>query len=237
MLKKLLFFLLLFASVLTVDAQVFSKTVFSLSNDLKSIQSIKVVFDKTVVFIEKEGSINLDRLSINGAISYYDNFDGKDKNGKIKSLGNLRFNYYDVFDGADKAGKLKAINDVSVNYYDRFDGTEKNGKIKSIGNIAINYYDVFDGSYKQGKVKSVGPVVITYFDNFDSASRAGQIKAVTGNTENISVKTVVAYDDLDGSQSFDREKREIARKLKRRGVDLAIISEATGISIQELNRL
>ena len=247
MYKKLFFSFLLVIVALLADAQVLSKAIFRISKDYKSVQSIVIVLDNTTLVIENNRIAMTDRMGINGNITYYDNFDGSDKTGKIKSIGNIKFNYYDNFDGPKRSGKLKSINAVTLNYYDQFDGEQKSGKLKSIGDININYNDVFDGSYRTGKVKSVGPVVISYFDNFDSASRAGKIKSINGNTERITVSASLVQDDgnspghsngnIAGGDKFQAERIQIARILIKRGVSLEIIAEATGISVQELRSL
>ncbi|MEH6304689.1 hypothetical protein RYH73_03485 [Olivibacter sp. CPCC 100613] len=116
------------------------------------------------------------------SLDYYDEFKGKEKQGKLKSMGSTQIDYYDNFDGEARKGKVKRIGDITVDYYDRFDGILA-GKIKSIGNQRISYYDQFSGNEKKGKLKSVGSVQVEYYDRFDGNHRAGKIKSITGNEQ------------------------------------------------------
>ncbi|MCL4638901.1 MAG: hypothetical protein M5Z89_07910 [Olivibacter sp.] len=121
------------------------------------------------------------------SFDYYDQFDNKEKIGKMKSIGNVHIDYYDNFDDEAKRGKVKQIGDIQIDYYGRFDGIFQ-GKIKSIGHQPVTYYDQFSGNEKKGKLKSIGLVEIDYYDRFDGEHRAGKIKSINGNEqENVHV--------------------------------------------------
>jgi hypothetical protein len=136
---------------------------------------------------EKMGKLK----SINGiTIDYYDKFSNKEKIGKIRSIGNTNIDYYDNFDNAQKTGKVKSIGNVAINYYDSFDRDEKKGKMKSFGNYTIDYYDTFAGDLKKGRLRLVGPVTIDYYDQFSSDSKKGRIKSILGNTQALFVTVI-----------------------------------------------
>lgn len=111
---------------------------------------------------------------------YYDRFDAKEKQGKLKSVGQIQIDYYDRFDNETKQGKVKRIGDATIDYYDQFD-QELQGKIKSIGGNTIGYYDRFASEEIRGKLKSIGTTQIDYYDRFDGAEKAGRIKTIKGN--------------------------------------------------------
>lgn len=139
------------------------------------------------VYIQENGSLSVKYPKRNKGIDvdYYDHFDNKAKEGKIKKWGNITFDYYDSFDASELQGKIKRINTRQIEYYDRFDQDELKGKVKSVGNIQIKYYDRYDNGELTGKIKSVGALKIEYFDSYASNGKRGLIKSVSGSTNTV----------------------------------------------------
>ena len=197
MFKKLLISLIFLASISNSKAQVVSKAVFTLAQNQKTIESIFLRLDRTTFIIENNTLV----ISNNGEgrMIYYDRFDGADKEGKLKSVGDITYDYYDRFDGDDRRGKIKSVNGISINYYDRFDGDDRKGKIKSIGTMQIGYYDRFDGDSRKGKIRSLGGIQISYFDRFDGDHRSSKVK-------NIGQVAIDYYDRFDGGNRVGKIK-------------------------------
>lgn len=152
-------------------------------NQLDQIGRIRFVFSDLRLDLNSNGQLSYPSHRFDGGslqFDYYDRFDNKEKQGKLKSVGSVRIDYYDSFDNKSKRGKVKRIGDAAIDYYDQFD-QELQGKIKSIDGAAITYYDRFAADGKRGKLRSIGSLQIDYYDRFDGAEKAGRIKEITGD--------------------------------------------------------
>ena len=127
--RRFLIIVVLFAVSLTAFAQNTPKFTFSVSASHTTIHSIRFRLDQIPFLIRKNEVIIPINSDLEGEVKYYDSYDGRDKAGKLKSVGNVKFNYYDVYEGVAKAGKLKSVGDFKVTYYDIYDGEDRNGKL------------------------------------------------------------------------------------------------------------
>jgi len=193
MIRKLFILLALIFSVTYIsNAQGRYKINIYASNNKATVSSVDIVANNTNICVSMRGKIIIDP-AIGGtpgsdiAYTYYDQFDGPDNIGKLKSIGDIAVTYYDQYDGPDNIGKLKSIGKIVFTYYDRFDGTDNHGKLKSIGSNKITYYDVYHGFDNIGKLKAVGNVTIIYYDRFDTSEALGVIKQINGNSPNVNV--------------------------------------------------
>jgi len=162
------------------------------SKNKATVSSVDIVANNTNICVSMRGKIIVGP-TIGGtpggdiAYTYYDQFDGPNNIGKLKSIGDITVTYYDKYDGPDNIGKLKSIGKIVFTYYDRFDGPDNPGRLKTIGNTNITYYDKYDGFDNIGKLKAVGNVTITYYDRFDTSEAMGVIKQINGNSPNVNV--------------------------------------------------
>ncbi|QNL51021.1 hypothetical protein H8S90_05370 [Olivibacter sp. SDN3] len=184
--KKIMLYVLLICAIVFVypsAAQAQPQLVVTL-NTLDQIGRIRFLFSDLQLDLNNDGQLSntfnrFDDASLQ--FDYYDRFDTKEKQGKLKSIGTIQIDYYDSFDNETKRGKVKRIGDTTIDYYDQFDQEELQGKIKSIGGEAITYYDRFANEEIRGKLKSIGGTEVYYYDRFDGADKAGRIKAITKN--------------------------------------------------------
>ncbi|WP_183575518.1 hypothetical protein HDF18_16515 [Mucilaginibacter sp. X5P1] len=168
------------------------------SNTKATISSVDIVVNNTNICVSMHGKIIIaPNNNVNGqgdiVATYYDQFDGPNNIGKLKSIGDIAVTYYDQYDGFDNIGKLKSIGKIVFTYYDRFDGTDNPGKLKAIGNTKITYYDKYDGFDNIGKLKTVGNTTITYYDRFDTSEAPGTIKQISGNTPNLNIRRLQEF--------------------------------------------
>ena len=84
MFKKLMISLLLITAIFVARAQVISKSVFTLAQNQKTIQSIFLRLDRTSFIIENNALVIPDKVG--GRVIYYDRFDSVNRVGKIKSI-------------------------------------------------------------------------------------------------------------------------------------------------------
>lgn len=211
--KYLLATLLMFNIVSPTKAQNITAAHFRVSDKIQGLRSIELILNsKIIVGLGPEGNIfyvdqvdgsnsgnendngtSSDRFyntegnptSIaNQAITYFDSSD-KDKEGKIQSIGSIKFDYNDSYDIHDIKGRLKSIGVIKIAYNNSFDIHDKAGTIKSIGDIDIKYYNPFDTDDPQGKVKSIGKVKVSYYNKFDDKRYFGRIKSITGNSKRL----------------------------------------------------
>jgi hypothetical protein len=181
--KKLFMLSLLLSFGLFCKSQNLTSTHFRISDKSTNIKSIEMTFDDTIIYIDSEGNIYGLPSNRKDDFQYASNFDGENRQGKIKSIGNMKIDYYDKFDMHEPIGKVKSIGNIKILYNNKFDIQEKFGTIKSNGNIKISYYNTFDINDPIGKVKSIGNVKIDYFNKFDSADKFGNIKSIKGNSK------------------------------------------------------
>ena len=193
MIRKFFILLALIFSITYIsNAQGSYKINIYASNNKATVSSVDIVANNTNICVSMRGKIIIDpnisgTPTNNTAFTYYDQFDGPNNIGKLKSIGDISVTYYDQYDGPDNIGKLKSIGKIVFTYYDRFDGPDNPGKLKAIGNTKITYYDKYDGFDNIGKLKAVGNVTITYYDRFDTSQALGVIKQINGNSPNVNV--------------------------------------------------
>ena len=184
------------------------------SNSDVYIESVELVINGVRFQIDLDGQMNVNTRRSN--VTYYNQYDGAYKEGKLKSVNGVMLDYYDQFSSSDYTGKLKSIGgntityydsftifvkkglvktigNINIEYYDRFAGEEKDGKVKSIGTLNVNYYNRFDGDERKGKLKSAGNTQVTYFDRFERNYPPGTIKSITGKTPRLRIYDM--YDD------------------------------------------
>ena len=208
----LITFLMVFTVSLT-KAQTITAAHFRISDKTQGLRSVELILNsKIIIGLGPEGNIfyvdqvdgnSSDNENENGpsydrfyntegnptsianqAVTYFDSFD-KDKEGKIQSIGNIKFDYNDRFDIHDIKGRLKSIGNIKITYNNTFDIHDKAGTLKSIGDIDIKYYNSFDIHDPQGKVKSVGKVKVSYYNKFDDEKYFGRIKSIKGNSKRL----------------------------------------------------
>jgi hypothetical protein len=211
--RHLLVTALMLNVVSTTKAQNITAAHFRVSDKIQGLRSIELILNsKIIIGLGPEGNIfyvdqvdgsnsgnendngpSSDRFyntegnptSIaNQAITYFDSSD-KDKEGKIQSIGSIKFDYNDSYDIHDIKGRLKSIGNIKIAYNNSFDIHDKAGTLKSIGDIDIKYYNAFDINDPQGKVKSVGKVKVSYYNKFDDQKYFGRIKSITGNSKRL----------------------------------------------------
>jgi hypothetical protein len=194
MIRKLFILLaVIFTTAYACSAQDNYKINLTASNTKATVSSVDIMANSTNICVSMGGKIIVDPNNTNGGANnnitatYYDQFDGPDNIGKLKSIGGIAVTYYDQYDGPDNKGKLKSIGKIVFTYYDRFDGPDNHGKLKSIGNTKITYYDQYDGFDNIGKLKAVGNVTITYYDRFDTSEALGTVKQINGNSPNVNI--------------------------------------------------
>jgi hypothetical protein len=176
--KILITFLISFC-IITAKAQTITHSHFLLSDAADSFRSIELeINSKYVIVISGTGDILYmetldgdelfegDCVSLGFPIKFYDTYDIHDISGRIKSIGNIKIAYNNTFDIHDIKGTLKFIGDVKINYYNTVDIHDPKGKVKSVGNVSVKYYNVFD----PGRV-------------------FGQIKSITGNSDQLTVRS------------------------------------------------
>ena len=180
------------ASIRSLDLPL--KNAADLSIDLKGNLIINAPDQVNITYYDQfDGEAKQGKMkTINGTlINYYDKFDGFDNIGKLKSVGTIQIGYYDRFDNKIQLGKLKTIGNTNITYYDQFDGLDNAGKIKSIGKINVVYYDRFDADLN-GKIKSVGNTQLMYYDRFSDAAYVGKVKSVNGDTPDVHIYNVAS---------------------------------------------
>lgn len=211
--KHFLVAVLMLSTVSLTEAQTITAAHFRVSDKTQGLRSIELILNsKIIIGLGPEGNIfyvdqvdgnnsgnendngpSYDRFyntegnptSIaNQTVTYFDSFD-KDKEGKIKSIGSIKFDYNDSFDIHDIKGRLKSIGNIRIAYNNAFDIHDKAGTLKSIGDIDIKYYNAFDINDPKGKVKSVGKVKVNYYNKFDDEPYFGRIKSITGNSKRL----------------------------------------------------
>jgi len=211
--KHLLVTALMVSIVSLTKAQTITAAHFRVSDKTQGFRSIELILNsKIIIGLGPEGNIfyvdqvdgnNSDNENENGpsydrfyntegnptsiasqAVTYFDGSD-KDKEGKIQSIGSIKFDYNDRFDVHDIKGRLKSIGNIKVTYNNTFDIHDKAGTLKSIGDIDIKYYNAFDINDPQGKVKSVGKVKVSYYNKLDDEKYFGRIKSITGNSKRL----------------------------------------------------
>ena len=197
MIRKLFILLaIIFSAAYTCSAQGNYRINLIASNTKATVSSVDIVANNTSICVSMRGKIIADPNNTNAAniaVTYYDQFDGPDNTGKLKSIGDITVTYYDRYDGFDNIGKLKSIGKLVFTYYDRFDGPDNHGKLKSIGNTKITYYDQYDGFDNIGKLKAVGNTTITYYDRFDTSQPLGTIKQINGNSPSVNVRRMQEF--------------------------------------------
>ena len=81
---------------------------------LKFIKSIEMTFDDRIIYIYIDSAGNIYGIPSNRKddFQYVSNFDNENRQGKIKSIANMKIEYFNKFDSGDKFGnisQLKAI--------------------------------------------------------------------------------------------------------------------------------
>ncbi|MDB5123227.1 MAG: hypothetical protein JWP94_1356 [Mucilaginibacter sp.] len=154
--KRIVLAALLISISFICKSQTLSRINIEVGNTFVKIRSIDVAYGNNIYCLNLHGRIiNSSDSADNLNIVFYDEFDGQQNIGKLKSTGNVTFTYYTVFDGPNDIGKLKSIGNSPITYYTVYDGFDNIGKLKSIGNTRITYYDRFDISDTTGKIKSI----------------------------------------------------------------------------------
>ncbi|MDF3078394.1 MAG: hypothetical protein K0S09_2283 [Sphingobacteriaceae bacterium] len=170
---------LLFTSSITVMAQHLDQPLPVLNDRGTSVRAVEFICDDVLFVVSLNGRLlQYSPLNERGQVSYYDEFDSSELNGKLKSVGGITLTYYDQFSWDEVRGKLKSVGNTTLTYNDRFGWDELKGKLKSIGSTPLSYYDRFDWDELKGKLKSVGNTTVTYYDRFDSDELRGRIKSV-----------------------------------------------------------
>ena len=201
--KTLFKYILLSAALLALSFSVQAQTLYGINlrvSDYKaSIRSIEIMCDSILLRIDTNGRINI-RSEVRGNIEYYTNFDGEYRQGKLKTLGNVKLDYYDGFANDKNTGKLKSIDSITITYCDQFSSSDKNiGKVKSIGNINFTYNETYNGFDNVGRLSGIGDTKITYYDRFDGGDNIGKLKSI-GNTQ------LAWTDRFDGRQNIGKLK-------------------------------
>jgi hypothetical protein len=179
-------FLLLFFSFYFAKAQNVSKAVFHLGDT--EIKSVDITENGFILTIDNKGNLVSFNSIAGGDYQYFDEGYGSvecSRDGKVKTIGNMKIDYWitDLLSG--KKGKVKSIGNILVDYWndDLLNGGQ--GKLKSIGNMNIEYWtdDLLSG--KLGKAKSMGNITVDYFTSDLLSSNYGRIKSINGNTASI----------------------------------------------------
>ncbi|MCY0969373.1 hypothetical protein [Chryseobacterium wangxinyae] len=144
------------------------------------LESVDLKVENLVITLSKDGNItNFYSDEMGGEVKYYNEFGFQNafKNGKLKSIGDLKIDYYDQWDkNLAKYERFKKIGDVNIEYWETSDQS-KELKVKKIGNIEIDYYsyDLIDNS-KFGQLKSIGNIPIDYgIKEIGNHSRIGKL--------------------------------------------------------------
>lgn len=130
------------------------------------------------IVLDKYGNVSLNRKAQFGRIDYYDRFAMSEKEGKLKSVGNIEIDYYSGAYGSYRAGKVKQIGNLKIDYYHSAHGSHCENKISQIGSLKLDYYHGAYGSGAENKLKSIGSVTIKYSSGFGGDAPGGCIESV-----------------------------------------------------------
>jgi len=190
-------------------AQNISRAIFKISDQKDDIPFIELTIEEVIFILNGQGDLMYFDVLEGGEYDYFfndliGNRDGLIKTigdiqvdyftndfvggrtGLLKSVGNLKIDYWTNDFIGKREGKLKSIGNIKIDYWTNDFIGKRDGKIKSIGDIKIDYYtNDFIGN-RDGKVKSIGNVTVTYWTN-DFHGRDGLIKSIEGNSREVFV--------------------------------------------------
>lgn len=199
--KPLLCLVLFLFCHLLVNAQSFSKAVFRVSEYNGGYAVIELTVDNIMLTMDINGNIlSFSPLPVEcydcpghghevnsrpGGffdIEYYTNdYVGK-RDGKPKSVGDIKFDYYTNDYVKKRDGKVKSIGGIEFDYYTNDYVGKRDGKLKSIGGIDIDYYTNDYVNKIDSKIKSIGEIKIDYWSKDYTGNRSNRVKSITGNT-------------------------------------------------------
>ena len=183
--KQTFFIALLLNLCFFCQAQNLSKIKFKISDVIAGIKLVELSVDNVIFTIDESGTVSAVNCITGGDYDYWTGSYASEKEGKLKSIGNLELDYWTGSYANDKQGKVKSISNIEIDYWTGSYAENKRGKVKSIGNIEIDYWTGSYATDKQGKVKSIGNIEIDYWTGSYATDKVGKVKSIRGNSPTI----------------------------------------------------
>jgi hypothetical protein len=125
------------ASFSVVKAQNISKAVFRISGSAPSpIRTIEVTIGRIEFAIDGDGNLYSKNTIDGGQYDYWTNDSFGNRDGKVKSIGNINVDYWTNDSYGNRTGKIKSIGNINVDYWTNDSFGNRDGKVKSVtGNM------------------------------------------------------------------------------------------------------